>query len=150
MSRMLSFSDNVAANILFDRVGAANVNAALRGLGLGTSGYVDDSLPTTAADMALLLEAIAGGGAVSQAASEEMLAQLASEAIDDRIPALLPAGTYVAHKTGSWEGATHDAGIVYSAGSDYVIVVLTDYGYMDNAAERISRLSRTVYDHYNP
>jgi beta-lactamase class A len=150
ISRMLSYSDNVAANVLFDRVGAGNMNTSLTGLGLATSGFIDGSLPTNAADMALLLEAIARGGAVSPAASNEMLSLLTSESIDDRVPALLPGGTQVAHKTGSWESATHDAAVVFSPAAEYVIVVLTDYGYTDNAAERIARLSRAIYDHHNP
>ena len=151
MERMMALTDNVAANLLLDRVGAGNVNSALRRLGLSDSGFPgDDSLPTTSADMALLLEAIVSGEAVSEAASGEMMALLESEAISDRLPALLPKGTRVAHKTGNWEDATHDAGIVVSPGATYLIVVLTDFGFQDDGAARIARLSRMVYDYYNP
>ena len=73
----------------------------------------DGSLPTTAADMALLLEALARRQVVGEAASEEMLRLLLSESIDDRLPALLPDEALVAHKTGNWDEATHDAGIVF-------------------------------------
>ena len=150
MERMMALTDNVAANLLLDRVGAGNVNSALRRLGLSDSGFPgDDSLPTTAADTALLLEAIVAGGAVSEAASDEMLALLEAESINDRLPALLPKGTRVAHKTGNWEDATHDAGIIVSPGATYVIVVLTDFGFQDGGAARIARLSRMVYDYYN-
>jgi beta-lactamase class A len=107
-------------------------------------------VPTTAGGTAVLLEAIAQGKAVDPGASLEMGALLASESIADRIPALLPSGTVVAHKTGNWENATHDAGIVVSPGARYVIVVLTDYGYQDDGATPIARLSRAVYDYYNP
>jgi len=150
LARMMSVSDNVAANLLLDRVGAWNVNAALRGLGLSVSGFFqDDSLPTTAADMALLLEAVARRQAVSAAASDEMLALLGTESIDDRLPALLPAGTQVAHKTGSWPTATHDAGIVFSPEATYIIVVLTDFDFRKGGAERIAQLSQAVYEYYN-
>ena len=150
VERMMRATDNVAANMLLDRAGAGNINAALRALGLTVSGFFqDDSLPTTAADMALLLEAIVRNGAVSEGASQEMVALLASESIDDRLPALLPAETVVAHKTGNWSNATHDVGIVFSPQATYVIVVLTDYGYEDGGAARIARLSRAVYDYYN-
>ncbi len=150
LGRMLGATDNVAANLLLDRVGAGNVNAALRSLGLASSGLPEDgTLPTTAADMALLLEAIARRQAVNVAASEAMLSLLVMEAIGDRLPALLPEGTQVAHKTGNWETATHDAGIVFSPGATYVIVVLTDFGFQDDGATPIARLSRAVYDYYN-
>lgn len=150
LERMIALSDNVAANLLLDRVGAGNVNAALRSMGLKATGVTEDgSLPVTAADMALLLEAIADRQAVSEAASDEMLALLASESIADRLPALLPEGTRVAHKTGNWQNATHDAGIVFSPRATYVIVVFTDFGFQDDGATRIARLSRAVYEYYN-
>lgn len=148
---MMSTSDNVAAGLLLDRVGAGNVNAALSSFGLAASGFVPDGfIVTTAADMALLLEAIGRRQAVSAAASDEMLALLSTESLADRLPALLPRGTPVAHKTGSWEDVTHDAGIVFSPRAAYVIVILTDFGFRDDGAARIARLSRAVYDYYNP
>ncbi|MEX2160193.1 MAG: serine hydrolase [Dehalococcoidia bacterium] len=149
IERMMAISDNVAANMVLDRVGARNINTALSGFGMRSTGFLGGQMPTTAADMALLMEAIARGGALNETTSLEMLARLESEVIDDRIPALLPAGTFVAHKTGSWEDATHDAGIVVSPDATYVLVILTDYGYADGGAERIAGLSKAVYDYYN-
>jgi beta-lactamase class A len=149
IDRMMAISDNVAANMVLDRVGAGNINTALSGFGMRSTGFFGNQMPTTASDMALLLEAIARGAALNEATSLEMLARLESEVIDDRIPALLPAGTFVAHKTGSWSDATHDAGIVVSPQATYVLVILTDYGYADGGAERIALVSRAVYDYYN-
>ena len=148
---MIGVSDNVAANMLYDRVGYSNVNEMLRQLGLGYSGlFTGGDLQTTANGMATLFEAIGSGQAVSPRASEEMVAVLQGNVINDRIPALLPPETPVAHKTGNWSNATHDAGIVYSPHAVYVIVVLTDYGYSDGGADRIARLSKAVFDYYNP
>lgn len=150
LARMMRVSDNVAANLMLDRVGAGNVNRAMSGLGLTDSGFAPDgSMPTTAADMALLLEATQRGRVVSGQVSGEMLLFLGLESIDDRLPALLPAQTRIAHKTGNWDDATHDAGIIFSPGATYVIVVLTDYGYEDDGASLIARLSKAVYDYYN-
>jgi len=149
MLRMMGQTDNVAANMLLDRVGSVNTNRSLESLGMVTSGLLgDNSLPTTARDMALLLEAI-HEGALGEGAGQEMLTLLKSEAINDRIPALLPAGNEVAHKTGNWENATHDAGIVFSAGATYLMVVLSDYGYTEPGAALTAELSRAVYDYYN-
>lgn len=150
LGRMMRVSDNVAANLVLDRLGPGNVNVAIRGLGLTGSGFRSDgSLPTTAEDMALLLEAIARHQALDRPASEAMVLYLGSEVVGNRIPALLPKGTRVAHKTGSWENATHDAGIVFSPDATYLIVVLTDYGFVTDGSELISRLSKAVYDYYN-
>ena len=148
LAAMIRASDNVAAHLMLDRVGQRNVNTTLRALGLNVSGYLT-GLPTTAADMALVMEAVARRQLVSAAASEEMLGLLSTTHFPDRLPALLPEGTRVAHKTGNWEDATHDAGIVFSPNATYVIVVLTDFGFGDDGAGRIARLSRAVYDYYN-
>lgn len=150
VGRMMRVSDNVAANMVLDRLGPGNVNAAIRGLGLSASGFgANGSLPTTAGDMALLLEAIARGAALDRGSSEAMVLFLGSELVNTRIPALLPEGTHVAHKTGSWENATHDAGIVLAPEATYVIVVLTDYGFVTDGSELIARLSKAVYDYYD-
>ena len=151
LQRMMSLSDNIAANIMLERVGYANMNAMLRGQGLAVSGITSTGdVYTTATGMAQLLEAIAQQQAVSALASVEMLSLLVSEVIGARLPALLPAGTVVAHKTGSWENATHDAGIVFSPRAAYVIVVLSELGYGDDGDALIAQLSRAVYDYYNP
>ncbi len=150
LASMMSISDNVAGNLVLELVGAANINASLRSLGMTASGlYQDDSLPATAAEMELLLEAIARQQAVSPGASDAMLALLETETVDDRLPALLPDGTRIAHKTGSWTTAMHDAGVVYSPNATYVIVVLSDYDFTEGYQGKIAQLSKAVYDFFN-
>jgi beta-lactamase class A len=60
---------------------------------------------------------------VDQAASDEMIAILKRQQFNSRIPAGLPPGTVVAHKTGEITRIQHDAAIVY-AGRPFVLVVL--------------------------
>jgi beta-lactamase class A len=145
---MMGVSDNVAAVLVQDRVGARFVNDALARLGARDTALLADDLPTTAADQALLMEAIARGQAVSRAASQEMLNLLGSETFDFGLPAGLPEGTLVAHKTGLWHNATHDAGIVFAPGGPYVVAVLTDGGFDSDAATVIADVSRIVYEHF--
>ena len=65
------------------------------------------------------------------------------------IPAGLPPGTPVAHKTGWITGIHHDAAIVYPHGrSPYVLVVLTRGINDDNIANALmADISRLVYEH---
>jgi beta-lactamase class A len=65
------------------------------------------------------------------------------------IPAGLPPGTRVAHKTGEITAVSHDGGIVYPPGrAPYVLVVLTR-GARDGRASAalIADISRIVYQH---
>jgi hypothetical protein len=88
---MMSVSDNVAAVMLQDRAGAGNINDAMAALGLGQTRLTEDgTLPATAGDIARFVETIARGEAVSRDASKEMADLMATEQLDDRIPARLP------------------------------------------------------------
>jgi beta-lactamase class A len=146
LTAMMSVSDNTAAVMLQDRAGPRHVNASMSALGLEVTALLSDALPLNAADMALLLEAIARGDAVSEEASLQMAELLVSEKIDDRIPSGVPDGTVVAHKTGNWENATHDAGIVYGARSTYVVVLLSDIGFDGDAASVQREVTRIAWE----
>lgn len=77
-----------------------------------------------------------------------MIDILAAQEFNDEIPAGLPKGTRVAHKTGWITGVTHDAAIVYPPDrKPYVLVVLTK-GIPDRpvAQRLIADISRLVWD----
>jgi beta-lactamase class A len=94
--------------------------------------------------MALLLEMMARRQAVDQKSSEEMIALLARQRINNRIPALLPRGLQIAHKTGEWENATHDVGVVYAPKGTYVIALMSSKPWNINA---LAKLSGIVYEY---
>jgi beta-lactamase class A len=145
MDAMLSVSDNAAAVLLQDLAGSGNVNATIEALGLQHSGLFEDGLPVTADDLALLMEAIATGRAVSAAASADMIGLLDHDVFDNGLIAGVPEGTRVARKTGNWADATHVAGIVFAPFGPYVFVALTSNGY-ERAV--IEALSRAAYEHF--
>src|SRR5262249_2357442 len=92
--------------------------------------------------------AIAEKKAVSPSASDEMIRVMLKQQFNEGIPAGLPTGARVAHKTGSITRLYHDAGIVYpSADQPYVLVVLTR-GLADEqkAHVLVSSISKTVYN----
>lgn len=126
---------------------------------------------TTPSDIGMLLEDIyqcaqTGGGALSavfpgeitQAECLEMNAALIRNRLPVLITAGLPEGTQVAHKHG-WVAPNGiintigDAGIVYSLGGNYVVVIFLyqpDQLIWDPASELMAILSRAIYNYYNP
>ncbi len=131
----ITVSSNLATNILIEHLGAKNVQATVDRL--GASGMqvlrgVEDQKAfdagknntTTARGLLVLFEAIGRGTAVSAAASRDMIEILKRQKFVGAIPAGLPPGTPVAHKTGWITRIRHDAGIVYGP-RPYVLVVLT-------------------------
>jgi beta-lactamase class A len=149
LGAMMSVSDNSAAVMLQDRAGPRNINVSMAALGLEATALLpDNTLPTTADDLALLMEAIARGEAVSEAGSLRMVELMAQEKVDDRIPSSVPEGTLVAHKTGNWENATHDAGIVYGARSTYVVVLMSDIGFDGDAGSVQRAIMRAAWSYF--
>lgn len=160
LEHMITRSSNLATNRLIALVGAAAANATAHALGAHDiqvlRGVEDDKAyaagmnnMTTARDLATLMTAIETGAAASPASTDSMRAILLRQQFNDEIPAGLPPGTPVAHKTGQITGHLHDAAIVYPRGrGPYVLVVLTR-GIPDEKVARslIADISRLVYDH---
>ena len=153
---MITVSSNFAANLLLEKLGVENIRKTVTRLGaegMNVLRGVEDQKAfdkglnntTTARGLLVLLEAIARGKAVGAAADKEMIVVLARQKFNDGIPAGVPAGTRVAHKTGSITRIQHDAGIVY-AGRPYTLVILVR-GIDDQAKSKalIARISKLVY-----
>jgi beta-lactamase class A len=140
---MVTLSDNTTAVALLRLLTPATVDRTLAGLGLSDTSVNTQSLPTTAADMALLIEAIVRGTDIDPAWREDMIEILLRQETRHGIPRLLPAGVPVGNKTGTWPNATHDVAFVDAPGGLYVIAVLSDYGWV---WDPIARVSRAVYD----
>ncbi|MGH7752241.1 MAG: serine hydrolase, partial [Gemmatimonadales bacterium] len=159
LNLMITVSSNLATNILIERVDAARVTATMRELGADSiqvrRGVEDGPAfraglnnTTTARDLGVILVALADGWAAGPDATREMIDVLARQRFNDGIPAGLPAGTRVAHKTGWITRIHHDAAIVYPArGPAYVLVVLTRGVEREaDSARLIADLSRLVYE----
>ena len=160
VERMIVRSSNLATNAVIALVGAKHADSTahalgarnihvLRGVEDGKAFQKGMNNTTTARDLGALLEAIEKHTAASARSCDTMLAILSRQEFNDEIPAGLPPGTRVAHKTGSITAVLHDAALVYPAGrSPYVLVVLT----RNIPDERVARvliadLSRLVYEH---
>ncbi len=138
VERMITASSNLATNILIDLVSADSVQATIERLGTTHMKVLrgvedlkayDQGLNNTATanDLAVLLQALAEGRAVSSDADAEMVDILLQQEYNDIIPAGVPAGVRVAHKTGWITEIHHDAAIVYPPErKPYILVVLTE------------------------
>jgi len=159
VERMIVRSSNLATNALIELLDAKRVDATaqslgttrmkvLRGVEDGKAFQQGLNNQTSARDLAVLLEAIESGTAASKESCREMIDILARQEFNDEIPAGLPAGTRVAHKTGWISGVTHDAALVYPPGrKPYVLVVLTRGIRERPVAQRlIADISRLVWD----
>lgn len=160
LDRMITRSSNLSTNALIELVGARKVDSTAHALGARNirvlRGVEDDKAfraglnnTTTARDLEGLLETIERGTAASRASCDAMRDVLLRQEFNAEIPAGLPPGTKVAHKTGFITGVRHDAAIVYPPGrKPYVLVVLTR-GMRDDTVSRqmIADISRLVWAH---
>ena len=154
---MITVSSNFAANLLIEKLGVANIQhtvKALGGDGMQVLRGVEDQKAfdlglnntTTAPGLLVLLQRIAHGTAVDAPSDAAMIEILKRQKFNDAIPAGVPAGTSVAHKTGTITRIHHDAAIVY-APRPYVLVLLVR-GIADQkkSAALMAELSKAVYE----
>lgn len=149
LEAMITLSDNPTALVFMQLLGVDRINGVLKRYGL-TDTHIDWSgATTTPADVLKVFELIETGRAVTPEASRQMREVLLRQRDNRRIPAGLPAGLPVAHKTGSLPGIAHDAGIIYLPAGPVVLVVLTgdlaDYG---AGEEAIAEAARLVADYF--
>jgi beta-lactamase class A len=156
---MIVRSSNLATNQLIELVSAASVTETARRFGamrLSVLRGVEDQKAfdkgmintTTSRDLATLLAGIENGNVLSGQSSSVMRDILLAQEFNEKIPAGLPPGTRVAHKTGEITAVSHDAAIVYPEGrKPYVLVVLTK-GIRDpqQASTLIADVSRIVWN----
>jgi len=178
---MIIVSDNTCTGTIADMVGLAEINRYCQALGMKETLHryalppqdlvqgVQAGTVTSARDQGLLLELILAG-AKDEAAAARLgctteLVQLGLDILtwqnlNTRLPSQLPAGTIVAHKTGTGPHNFNDAGIIYHNGKPLFILTcytgdvplaLPDGTPGHTAAARlIGSLARKAYDTLKP
>lgn len=154
--RMIVRSSNLATNIVIEFVGAKRVMELMREIGATDiqvlRGVEDDKAyragmnnTTTSRDLMHILRVLGERKALSPEASDAMIDILLAQEFNDGIPAGLPRGTRVAHKTGSITAIAHDAALVLGD-RPYVLVVLTRGFAKSEQAERVmAEIARAVF-----
>lgn len=141
---MTIVSDTPTAVLIQDIIGV-QADQTLLNLGLQETQFLNSQLPTSARDMARLIEAIASGEGVTNESRLEMLGLMRQEFYSEGVIAAAPPGTAIAHKTGSFANAAHDAAVVWGPAGPYVIVVMTDASYDFTYVHDVAKV---VYDYF--
>ncbi len=157
---MITTSSNLATNLLLGVIGSDAVNQTLRELdvdeGIELRRGVEDELAfekdinnrVTAEGLLRILVMLAEGKAFSPALSRRMMDILHGQEFNQGIPARLPKGARVAHKTGEISTVAHDAGVVYlPKRKPYVLVILTEWDASATGRSRtIAAISHAIYE----
>jgi beta-lactamase class A len=153
---MITVSSNFATNLLIQKLGVENVRATVHSLhadGMNVLRGVEDNKAfakglnntTTAQGLAVLLEAIAKGRAVDAGASREMVEILERQKFNEGIPAGLPAGMQVAHKTGELTKLHHDAAIVYAKRPFVLVILVRGLADIKDSSALMADITRQLY-----
>ncbi|HEY2904655.1 MAG TPA: serine hydrolase [Vicinamibacterales bacterium] len=153
---MITTSSNLAANILIEHLGAKRIQETTDELGahgMHVLRGVEDTKAfekglnntTTARALLTLMEAIATGAAGDKSSTEAMIAILERQTFNDRIPAGLPAGVVVAHKTGEITKIQHDAAIVFAPRPFVLVVLVRGIEDAKKSGAMTAQIARTLY-----
>ena len=162
---MITVSDNDAANTLTTYLGGGNSSAGMQAVNsfcqehgytqthmgrmLLASNNQDDNY-TSVNDCGHFLIEVYKEEESSYAHASDMYALLKAQTRQNKIPAMLPDGVKTANKTGELDNVENDAGIIYDAANNLVIVFMSqNLSSAGNAQNTIASLSRTIYDYYN-
>lgn len=158
---MITYSSNIATNLIIQLVGAENTTQTMRELGAENiqvlRGVYDMkafdrglSNRTTARDLAIILKSIASGEVLNEEASQLMVEILEDQFYKDIIGGSLPDEAIVASKSGFITGVRHDSGIVFLPdGRSYILVYLSkEVPDEDQSVKTGAQISKMVYDYY--
>lgn len=146
LERAIVLSDNAAALALIRKLTVPAIHATLDHEQIYLR-FTADGAVTTARAIATFFGELVRESLVSREASVRMLARLSRQRVADRLPAALPAGAVIAHKTGNLGFATHDAGILSGpGGAPIVLVVLTWDCPEQDGVDLIKAIALLVYE----
>ena len=156
LAKMITVSDNTAANMLIRLVGRRHINGTMADLGLHHTHLADyirteewsvrSTLRTTPADMVKLLARMAKHQLIDEWSSNEMISILEHQQINTLLPVPLPPDIEIAHKTGSFDDTLNDVGIVFGQEPYVIAVMTTDLPSLSSGRSFIHRISRMAYN----
>lgn len=155
LTLMITESDNTATNMLIRLVGRQRINAEMARLGLTqtslhdyirSDGPIRYALRSSPYDMIKLLTSMAHYQLIDEWSSREMISIMAGQHHNGLIPAPLPKGITIAHKTGELHDTLNDVGIVFLDSEPYAIAVMsTNLPTLDAGYRFIQGVSRVAF-----
>jgi beta-lactamase class A len=153
---MITVSSNLATNLLIEKLGVQNIRATTQSLhanGMNVLRGVEDNKAfekglnntTTARALEILMTAIADGKAVNAGSSQQMIQILEGQKFNEGIPAGVPAGTRVAHKTGEITKIHHDAAIVYAQRPFVLVILVRGLVEVKDSSALMADITRLLY-----
>jgi beta-lactamase class A len=154
---MITVSSNFATNLLIEKLGVENIRATVARLGaegMQVLRGVEDQKAfdkglnnsTTARGLLVLFEKLGRGEAVGPKADAAMIDVLKRQKFNDGIPAGVPSGVAVAHKTGNITRIHHDAGIVYAKRPYVLVILVRGVQEKKDSAALMAKLSKAVFE----
>lgn len=147
LEEMITNSHNYASLLLTARIKISNVEKFLKEHSLKES-YTGTPPQTTPYDIALFFEMLYHGDLNSPEHTQEMIALLGRQNLNNVLPKYIPRDIKIAHKTGQLDVFAHDAGIFYLETGDYVIAGLSESLSPHDAEDRIAHVSRAVFEYF--
>lgn len=150
LTKMITKSDNYSALLLVDAIGIDSIKRFLTENGLNNSHVSQNgNLPeTTAYDTALFFYKLYNGELANGVTTSAMITLLKKQVLNEKIPNYLPKSLIIAHKTGEIDNYSHDAGIIYTPDTSYILVVLAKSSSRDAANEDIAEISKKIYEYF--
>lgn len=149
LGRIAGVSDNYAAVMLAEKLSWDRVREQTVKIGANRT-IIREPISTTANDIALFWRKLYFGQIYSRQASDELIELLSTARINNRIPAQLPAGLKIAHKTGELARIRHDSGIVFIENKPYLIVLMSkELEGEDDGIELLANISKDIYDYFS-
>lgn len=148
LQRIGRISDNFASIMLAEKIGWDSVQAESDTIG-NKKTSIKNPITTTASDIGNFFVKLHNNQIISAEASEDIKRYLELNQINDRIPAKIPEGTKIIHKTGELAHVRHDAGIVFAKRPFVIVVLSQDVPFEDSANEVIADLSYNIFKYFN-
>jgi beta-lactamase class A len=149
LTAMITVSDNTCGLALGDIIGWGSHNAALKADGY-TSTNLSGAYPvSTPNDISAIFSRLYNNTLNSPSSNTAFLDLLKGQQLNNQLPTGLPAGTVIAHKTGTIDGYIHDSGIIYGPKANYIVVMMSGpWGTPASANSEFQSLSSQLWNHF--
>lgn len=157
---MIAYSDNDATTLLWKQMNFDDYNTTFTDLGLAKPSYKFEELQLSAKEYATFFNALYNASYLSNQTSEFCFSLLIQSDFKDGLLKKLPANITVAHKFGECNYAVvhapgekpygnlnelHEAGIIYSDNTPYLISVMTKGADRKSLSDLVGDISSLVY-----